>query len=67
MEVEEEGMAPLDAWAQSTLEKVPDEKRVVIKELLFDLQRREGVLRCGLKGTGDGDMDLKEREMHIYW
>jgi hypothetical protein len=67
VEIEEEGMAPFSDWTPSISEKPREERRVVIKEVSFDLQRREGGLRWGQRGTGNGNMDLKERETRIYW
>lgn len=68
MEVEEE---VLSAWtgpsSPSALEIVPDERRVMVKEILFNMQKREATLKCGTRGTRDGEVDMRARETHIWW
>jgi hypothetical protein len=49
------------------MEKVAEEKRVMVKEILFDLQRREATLRCGTRGARDGDFDERARVKQIWW
>lgn len=68
MEVEEQGMMEFEIWnALSTSELVVESKRVMVKEILFDLQSRTATLRCGTRGTMDGDLDLRAGETHISW
>lgn len=68
MEVEEEGMRRYDVWdPTSVAERVGMEKRVMVKEILFDLQRREALIRCGTRGTNEGDLDWKAKETNISW
>ena len=68
MEVEEEGMLDFEINdPESTSELVEEDKRVMIKEILFDLQSRTATLRCGTRGAMDGDMDPRARETHIFW
>lgn len=68
MEVEEEGMQDFDpSDPVSASEMVPEDKRVMVKEILFDLQRREATLRCGTRGARDGDVDSRARETNILW
>lgn len=68
MDIEEQGLqpwtGPLNAAAR---EVVPDGQRVMVKEILFDLQNREAMLRCGTRGLRDGDMDLRAKEQNIWW
>lgn len=68
MEIEEEGLTPWDGpYGRAALEIVPDEKRVMVKEITFDLQRREATLRCGTRGTMEGDEDRRRRVKNIWW
>jgi hypothetical protein len=60
MEVEE---ADLTGWEGP----VPDDKRVMVKEVLFDMQRREAKLRCGTRGARGGDPDDTAKARHIWW
>ena len=62
MEIEEEAMSLDDDWNPSASEQVPDGKRVVIKEIVFDLQRRKGMLKYGTK-----DMGSEIVEKDISW
>ena len=64
MEVEEEGMRDFDTWDPvSASEKVPEDKRVMVKEILFDLQRR---LHFGAAPEVPGTtMWIRERERRI--
>jgi len=67
MEIEEEGMMPFARWGPPAVEIVRDEKRVMVKEILFDLQRREATIRCGTRGARDGDADARVKETFINW
>lgn len=67
MYIEEEGMQPFALWGPALVEIVRDEKRVMVKEILFDLQAREATLRCGTRGARDGDRDLRAKETFIHW
>jgi len=51
----------------STSERVVEDKRVMVKEILFDLQYRTATLRCGTRGAVKGDVDVRARETHIAW
>jgi hypothetical protein len=55
MEIEEKGMDPFypDFWGPTASKPVPEGKRVVIKEIVFDLQQRDGTLRYGTRDMGD--------------
>jgi hypothetical protein len=68
MEVEEEGMSRFEIRDPiSTSETVAEDKRVMVKEILFDLQKREATLRCGTRGAREHDADPRARETHIFW
>lgn len=67
MEVEETGMSPYVHGTASAMEIVPAENRVMVKEILFDMQRREATLRCGTRGAMEGDEDSRAQETHIWW
>lgn len=67
MEIEEEDMKPFALWGPAAVEIVRDEKRVMVKEILFDLQRREATIRCGTRGARDGDLDMRANETFIHW
>jgi len=68
MEIEEEEMVPFNLFdPNSTNSIVPDEKRVMIREVLFDLQKREATIRCGKRGVVPGEFDEKARESFISW
>ncbi|KAL3426784.1 hypothetical protein PVAG01_00293 [Phlyctema vagabunda] len=74
MEIEEEGLPPFDPWnstvaGQIAGDAVPlEERRVMVKEILFDLQKRNATLRCGTRGLKDQrEMDARARETYIEW
>jgi hypothetical protein len=68
MEVEETGMMEFEMFNPvSTSELVEEDKRVMIKEILFDLQSRTATLRCGTRGAMEGDADVRAKETHISW
>jgi hypothetical protein len=68
MDIEEQSLqpwtGPLNAAAR---EVVPDDQRVMVKEILFDLQNREAMLRCGTRGLREGDVDLRAKGQNIWW
>jgi hypothetical protein len=68
IEIEEEGLSKWDGpYGPTARETVPEEKRVMVKEILFDLQKREAKLRCGTRGAREGDFDKRARVTHISW
>ena len=68
MEVEEEGMRQYEEWDPVGVnEAVKEEKRVMVKEVLFDLQRREAMLSCGTRGKGSQELDGRKKEKFITW
>lgn len=69
MEIEEEGMGEYLGYGMGSADGavVEMERRVMVKEILFDLQRREATLRCGTRGAREGDVDVRARETFIFW
>ena len=67
MHIEEAGLTPWDGRGAGFGEIVSDERRVMIKEILFDMQSREATLRCGTRGAREGDRDDRAMETHIWW
>jgi hypothetical protein len=68
MEVEEEGLAPFDRFNPLSFSQVVGEdQRVMVKEILFDLQKREATLRCGTRGAREEDDDPRAKETHVSW
>ncbi|TVY23371.1 Transcriptional regulatory protein [Lachnellula hyalina] len=46
---------------------VEKDRRIMVKEILFDLQKREATLRCGTRGAREGDEDSRVNETQIFW
>lgn len=68
MDLEEDGLSPYTgALKPAAAEIVPDSQRVMVKEILFDMQRREATLRCGTRGASEGDLDARAKETHFWW
>jgi len=69
MEIEEEGMSEYLGYGMGSMDTavVEMDKRVMVKEILFDMQKREATLRCGTRGAREGDYDLRTNETHIFW
>ncbi|KAH8672818.1 hypothetical protein BGZ60DRAFT_430124 [Tricladium varicosporioides] len=69
MEIEEEGMDDFVGYGMGSMDgaAIESDRRVMVKEISFDLQRREATLRCGTRGARDGDMDPRAKETHIFW
>ncbi|RDW88439.1 hypothetical protein BP6252_00471 [Coleophoma cylindrospora] len=73
MEIEEEDLPPYHPWtADQDLDSAdalpPDDKRVMVKEILFDLQKHQATLRCGTRGLQDASVaDARARETFITW
>jgi hypothetical protein len=68
MEIEEEGLTPYDGpFGRAAKEIVKEDHRVMVKTILFDLQRREATIRCGTRGVMEGGEDRRARETHIFW
>ncbi|TAQ86586.1 hypothetical protein B7494_g5084 [Chlorociboria aeruginascens] len=65
MEIEEEDLSPY--VPATAAEIILDKKRVMVKEILFDMQSREATLRCGTRGARDGEKDDKAKETHVFW
>jgi hypothetical protein len=68
MEIEEEGLSEYGPGYLSTVADVPEERRVVVKEILINLQEREAKVRCGARRTRMGDLtDKRARQTRIVW
>jgi hypothetical protein len=68
MNIEEQGLSPyIGSFDAATREVVPDHQRVMVKEILFDLQNREAMLRCGTRGLLEDDIDTRAKEQNIWW
>ncbi|PMD58570.1 uncharacterized protein K444DRAFT_531619 [Hyaloscypha bicolor E] len=68
VEIEEEGLSRYEGpWGKAAMETVGEERRVMVKEILFDMQRREARLRCGTRGARDGDPDERARVKDMWW
>ena len=68
MEVEEEGLRAFEIWDPiGANELVRPEMRVMVKEISFDLQKREATLRCGTRGAREGDPDARARSKDVFW
>ncbi|TGO62856.1 hypothetical protein BOTNAR_0108g00170 [Botryotinia narcissicola] len=67
MNVEEEGLNPYVKGGASEKQVVPDEKRVMVMEMWFNLERRWAMLRCGTRGVKKGDYDARARETPVSW
>ncbi len=68
MTIEESQLSPWDGpTGIAAREIVPNEKRVMVKEILFNMQSREATLRCGTRGAREGDDDYRAKETHISW
>lgn len=69
MAIEEAGMPAWDGGGHTAMgeDVVPAETRVMVKEILFDMQGREATLRCGTRGAREGDVDDRAMETWISW
>jgi len=69
MEIEEEGMGEYIGYGMGSMDGavVQSDRRIMVKEILFDLQKREATLRCGTRGAREGDVDPRAKETHIFW
>lgn len=69
------GNARWDARRESTVslatrvphKVVPEEKRVMIRAVEFDLREHNAVLQCGSRGLPAGSPDLKTRVTKVTW
>ena len=55
------------AYRMRQRDPVPEEKRVMVKSVNFDLQRRWAVLQVGTRAKTASVMDMRRRETHITW
>jgi hypothetical protein len=53
--------------AQQARQTVPEDKRVMVKAVDFDLRDRWAVMQCGSRNAPVGTVDLKTRATRITW
>ncbi|KAI0198989.1 hypothetical protein F4808DRAFT_462182 [Astrocystis sublimbata] len=59
--------SPLSPQSQSETRLVPERKRVMVRAVEFDLQKRVAILQCGTRGLIPGMPDLRTRATKIVW
>ncbi|KAI8633058.1 hypothetical protein F5Y19DRAFT_286765 [Xylariaceae sp. FL1651] len=59
--------SPLSPPTRSERRVIPEEKRVMVRAVEFDLQKRVAVLQCGTRGLIPGMPDLRTRATRIIW
>ncbi|KAI0396853.1 hypothetical protein F5Y17DRAFT_455684 [Xylariaceae sp. FL0594] len=59
--------SPLSPQARNDNALIPGSKRVMVRAVEFDLQRRQARLQCGTRGLTPGVPDLRTRVTEIYW
>ncbi|QSZ36950.1 hypothetical protein DSL72_009041 [Monilinia vaccinii-corymbosi] len=67
MHVEEEGLDEYAPGGASETQFVGEERRVMVMEIGFNLERRWAMLRCGTRGVRKGDFDPRARETPVRW
>lgn len=74
MEIEEERLPPFNPWSSpgadpDWADAIPaEDQRVMVQEILFDLEKRHATIRCGTRGLHDGNQpDARSRETSITW
>lgn len=67
MNVEEEGLDEYVRGGESEMQFVGEERRVMVMEIGFNLERRRAMLRCGTRGVRKGDFDPRARETPVWW
>ncbi|KAI0490810.1 hypothetical protein F4859DRAFT_24250 [Xylaria cf. heliscus] len=58
---------PLSPQMRGETKIVPERKRVMVRAVEFDLQKRVAVLQCGTRGLIPGMPDLRTRATKIMW
>ncbi|KAH8885718.1 hypothetical protein GQ53DRAFT_877142 [Thozetella sp. PMI_491] len=66
MELEEDGLSPLEQDDKPS-QTVPNEKRVRVRAVEFDLRERFAVVQVGSRGLPSGVPDAKSRGTRITW
>ncbi|KAI0446682.1 hypothetical protein F4803DRAFT_559350 [Xylaria telfairii] len=59
--------SPLSPQTRGETKLVPERKRVMVRAVEFDLQKRVAVLQCGTRGLIPGMPDLRTRATKIVW
>ena len=67
MGIEEEGLRAYEPRNRTSPDVIVDARRVMVKEILFDMQTRQATLRCGTRGARDGQTDPRAKETRIWW
>lgn len=67
MNVEEEGLDQYVRCGPSETQFVASDKRVMVMEIGFNLERRWAMLKCGTRGVRKGDFDPRARETPVSW
>lgn len=61
------GGSPLSPQMRGETKLVPERKRIMVRAVEFDLQKRVAVLQCGTRGLIPGMPDLRTRATRIAW
>ncbi|GAW12552.1 hypothetical protein ANO14919_019220 [Xylariales sp. No.14919] len=59
--------SPLSPQTKTDTKLVPERKRVMVRAVEFDLQKRVAVLQCGTRGLIPGMLDMRTRVTKIVW
>ncbi|RWA13546.1 hypothetical protein EKO27_g1559 [Xylaria grammica] len=59
--------SPLSPQMKTDTKLVPERKRVMVRAVEFDLQKRVAVLQCGTRGLIPGMLDMRTRVTKIVW
>lgn len=59
--------SPLSPHVRAELAVIPERKRVMVRAVEFDLQKRFANLQCGTRGLIPGMPDLRTRATRIEW
>ncbi|KAJ8122491.1 hypothetical protein O1611_g9826 [Lasiodiplodia mahajangana] len=59
--------SPLSPHMRTDTTLVPEGKRVMVRAVEFDLQKRVAILQCGTRGLIPGMPDLRTRATRIVW
>ncbi|KAI0913324.1 hypothetical protein F4823DRAFT_62827 [Ustulina deusta] len=59
--------SPLSPQTRVETNLIPERKRVMVRAVEFDLQKRVAILQCGTRGLIPGMPDLRTRATKILW
>ncbi|KAI1181888.1 hypothetical protein F5B17DRAFT_436233 [Nemania serpens] len=59
--------SPLSPQMRAETTLIPERKRVMVRAVEFDLQKRVAILQCGTRGLIPGMPDLRTRATKIEW